>query len=194
MSIMNVSLGSMPCVCREDLEAVLFAAVTPLSVRELSEIFEVEEENILTSIDKLLSWQEEASSGLRVRLVGDSVDLVTYSKASLYIEKIRMKEERLSKACLETLAVIAFKQPITKAEIEEFRGVNCERVLKQLLDKGLIDSLGRKHVIGRPILYGTTEHFLRSIGAHSLEELQLDIKDVGIAQEVESTMVAMEDE
>ena len=73
---------------------------------------------------------------------------------------------------METLAVIAFKQPITKGEVEEFRGVNCEKVLKQLLARDMIVELGRKETIGRPVIYGTSDNFLRTVGANSIEELQ----------------------
>ena len=81
----------------------------------------------------------------------------------------------MSHAALETLAVIAFKQPVTKAEIEEVRGVNCDRLLKQLLSRQLITELGHKDTIGRPIIYGTTEEFLRSIGVNSIDELHEEV-------------------
>ncbi len=90
----------------------------------------------------------------------------------MYVEKLAQEtDRRLSRAAMETLSIIAFKQPVTKLEIEQIRGVRAERVLAQLIARELVTEVGRKNVIGRPILYGTTETFLRSFGLRDLTEL-----------------------
>ena len=154
------------------LEAVLFAAASPLSMDTLSDIFEVyipEIEDVVSAYEELLIQERR---GIRIRRSAAGIELVSAQECSEFVGKIRHRDEKLSGAAMETLAVVAFKQPITKGEIEEFRGVNCEKVLKQLLARDMIIELGRKETIGRPVIYGTSENFLRTVGANSLEELQ----------------------
>lgn len=158
------------------IEGVLFAAAKPISYAELAAIFDVSERDVKEGVKELEQKLAEVGSGLAIREVEDAVELVTVPECGKYIEKIRKREEKLSSAAVETLAIIAFKQPITKTEIEEIRGVNCEKVLKQLQSKNFIEDLGRKEVLGRPILYGTTSKFLTSVGISSLEELKVEYK------------------
>ena len=165
------------------LEAVLFAAATPLSVDTLADIFEV---HVPTMEEAVLRYEQalvEEGRGIRIRTSASGIELVSAQECSEYVTKIRHRDEKLSGPAMETLSVIAFKQPITKGEIEEFRGVNCEKVLKQLLARDMIVELGRKETIGRPVIYGTSDNFLRTVGANSIEELQhsLDIGRCGVA-------------
>ena len=156
----------------QQLEAVLFAAATPLTVDTLADIFEVyvpEVERAITGYEESLIRERR---GIRIRKSASGIELVSAQECSEFITKIRHRDEKLSGAAMETLAVIAFKQPITKGEVEEFRGVNCEKVLKQLLARDMIVELGRKETIGRPVIYGTSDNFLRTVGANSIEELQ----------------------
>ncbi|MBF1761893.1 MAG: SMC-Scp complex subunit ScpB, partial [Veillonella sp.] len=118
---------------------------------------------------------ETSDRGLRIRKTGAGIELVTAPDCGTYLQKVRRKEDKLSKAALETLAVVAFKQPVTKSEVEELRGVNCEKVLKQLLSRALITELGHKDTVGRPTLYGTTDEFLRSVGIDSIDDLQASL-------------------
>ena len=156
----------------QQLEAVLFAAATPLTVDTLADIFEV----YVPEIEQAVSAYEEnlvqERRGIRIRKSASGIELVSAQECSEFVTKIRHRDEKLSGAAMETLAVIAFKQPITKGEVEEFRGVNCEKVLKQLLARDMIVELGRKETIGRPVVYGTSDNFLRTVGANSIEELQ----------------------
>ena len=165
------------------LEAVLFAAAMPLSVDTLADIFEVHvpimEEAVLRYEQVLI----DEGRGIRIRTSASGIELVSAQECSEYVTKIRHRDEKLSGPAMETLSVIAFKQPITKGEIEEFRGVNCEKVLKQLLARDMIVELGRKETIGRPVIYGTSDNFLRTVGANSIEELQ-DSLDTGEALEI----------
>lgn len=156
----------------QQLEAVLFAAATPLTVDTLADIFEV----YVPEVERAIKAYEESliqeRRGIRIRKSASGIELVSAQECSEFITKIRHRDEKLSGAAMETLAVIAFKQPITKGEVEEFRGVNCEKVLKQLLARDMIVELGRKETIGRPVIYGTSDNFLRTVGANSIEELQ----------------------
>jgi len=116
----------------QQLEAVLFAAATPLTIDTLADIFEV----YAPEVEKAIKGYEERlvqeRRGIRIRKSASGIELVSAQECSEFVTKIRHRDEKLSGAAMETLAVIAFKQPITKGEVEEFRGVNCEKVLKQL--------------------------------------------------------------
>lgn len=157
------------------IEAVLFSAAKPVPLALLSELFECNEGYIKAILDELETLLVNEKRGLRLKLSGLGYELVSAPESSVYVSKIRQKEDRLSPAAMETLAVVAFKQPVTKSEIEEIRGVNCEKVLKQLLSRDLIAELGRKETIGRPLLYGTTDTFLRSVGIESIDNLKEEV-------------------
>ncbi len=156
----------------QQLEAVLFAAATPLTVDTLADIFEVYVPEVERDIKAYEESLIQERRGIRIRKSASGIELVSAQECSEFVTKIRHRDEKLSGAAMETLAVIAFKQPITKSEVEEFRGVNCEKVLKQLLARDMIVELGRKETIGRPVIYGTSDNFLRIVGANSIEELQ----------------------
>lgn len=164
-------------------EAILFAAAKPVPLPLLGELIDVATESVESVLQQLQEELVGAQRGLRVYISGAGAELVTASEVSEYVGRIRKREDKLSAAALETLAVIAFKQPITKSEMEEVRGVNCEKVIKQLLSRDLIAELGRKETIGRPVLYGTTDTFLHSVGIQSVEALKqevVSISDSGI--------------
>lgn len=155
-----------------NIEAILFAAGRPVSEEELATILSVEKEHIRLLLAQMKDAMEEKGRGLTILEIAEGYQLCTkadYAESVAALAEIQ--PNRLSKAALETLSVIAFKQPITRAEIEQIRGVQVDRVLQNLLDKELIKELGRKEVIGRPILYGTTEVFLNCFGMTSLADL-----------------------
>ena len=158
-----------------DLEAVLFSAAKPISIDVIKDIFGLSKQDTLSLVERLASDLESHKRGIRVRISAAGVELVSASEAAPYIGHIRKKEDKLSNAAMETLAVIAYKQPITKAEIEEVRGVNSDKVIKQLLSRSLIAELGHKDTVGRPILYGTTDEFLRSTGVKSIDDLHKEL-------------------
>lgn len=155
------------------LEAVLFAAAKPLSIATLANILEVTENEVKGMVKDLTEQLDAAHRGIQVRVSGAGVELITNTAYGDIVGRMRKQEDNLSSAAMETLAIIAFKQPVTKAEIEEMRGVNSERIIKQLVSRELVCELGHKDTIGRPILYGTTTEFLRTLGITSLDELPI---------------------
>lgn len=158
------------------IEAVLFSAAKPMDLETLADIFDLSTQAMKEHVDAYASSLEKEERGLRIRKTGAGIELVTAPACSPYLQKVRRKEDKLSTAALETLAVVAFKQPVTKSEVEELRGVNCEKVLKQLLSRSLITELGHKDTVGRPTLYGTTDEFLRSVGIASIDDLQANVE------------------
>lgn len=154
------------------LEAVLFASGEPISREDLQEILSInaaELQNLAESYKKELV---NRSSGLQLQQVAGGWQLVTGMEYFSYVEKLgEERDKRLSPAAMETLSIIAFKQPITKQEIEHIRGVRIEKIMAKLLEMDLIRELGRKETIGRPILYGTTDIFLQCFGLNALEDL-----------------------
>lgn len=161
------------------LEAVLFSAAKPLTIDMLRELFQLSKKDVEIYIEALQKELDTHDRGVRVRQSVVGVELVSDSSCAEFINKIRKKEDTLSNAAMETLAVIAYKQPITKAEIEEVRGVNSDKVLKQLLSRSLVTELGHKDTVGRPILYGTTDEFLRSTGMTSINALHEELNKEG---------------
>ena len=159
------------------LEAVLFSAAKPISMDMLEEVFCLSQDEIQDYIHELKRELEDQHRGIRLRVSGAGVELVSAIESADYVSHIRKREDKLSNAAMETLAVIAYKQPITKAEIEEVRGVNSDKIIKQLLTRSLIAELGHKDTVGRPILYGTTDEFLRSAGVESIEVLHQEVSE-----------------
>lgn len=154
------------------LEAVLFAAGDPVRLDALQKIFAKPPETLRRLAEKLKERLEERGSGLTLREVAGGYQLVTRPEYYDAIEKLtQVVDRRLTAPTMETLSIIAFKQPITKAEIEAIRGVRAEKALARLLEYELIAEVGRKQAIGRPILYGTTDRFLQVFGLKSLEDL-----------------------
>jgi segregation and condensation protein B len=168
MKTNNYNLGNL-----EKLEALLFVSSGLVSVYQLSQVFDMTE----SEVDALLADLEEhykmGGHGLRLMRVKSRVQLTTAPHLSETIERFLGLEARstLSQAALEALAIVAYKQPVTRPEVDAVRGVNSDAVLRTLLSKGLIEELGRAETPGRPILYGTTPEFLQHFGLTSLEAL-----------------------
>ena len=154
------------------LEAVMFAAGDPMSMEDLADILRTDlltVQNLMTRLEKELA---ERHSGLTVRRVAGGLQLATRPELYPVVERLsQVVDKKISAPTMETLSIIAFKQPITKQEIEHIRGVRIERALTKLIELELIAEVGRKQVLGRPILYGTTDTFLRTFGLNSLEDL-----------------------
>jgi len=157
------------------MESLLFASGDEgLSVKELAKIMDIDEwkaREILEDLRK--DYEEDPNRGIALIEVAGSFKLATKKENAVYLKRMveTPSSTSLSQAALETLTIIAYKQPITRAEIEEIRGVKTERPLQTLLAKGLIQEVGRKEGAGRPILYGTTEEFLDYFGLKDLKEL-----------------------
>ena len=156
------------------LEAVLFAAGNTMTTAQIGKILQVDAETVAKLTAELQQSYIDSRSGLTLRQVAGGYQLATRPEAFATLERLsQVVDRKISASTMETLSIIAFKQPITKPEIEHIRGVRVERALQKLLELDLITEVGRKKVIGRPILYGTTDTFLRSFGINDLSELPL---------------------
>ncbi|HSB81219.1 MAG TPA: SMC-Scp complex subunit ScpB [Candidatus Methylomirabilis sp.] len=155
------------------LEALLFVAEEPLPLSRLQEVLADEDPAATeTSIRELALSLEDAGRGLMVQEIAGGFRLTTRPEANAWVQRLQVvKPARLSRAALETLAIIAYKQPITKAEVEAVRGVAVDGVVRTLLERDLIRMLGRKAEAGRPIVYGTSQGFLEHFGLKELGDL-----------------------
>ena len=153
------------------LEALLFLSGQPLSVAELTAHTGWDEEKIEQTAQTLAGVLREEKRGLCLLRVAGGYQLVVRPELYETVQWVHTRTTELSTTALEVLAIIAFKQPVTRAEIEKIRGVSSERLIASLLQQGLIQDLGRKDSPGRPILYGTSAYFLECMGVDSLSEL-----------------------
>ena len=152
------------------LEAVLFVAEKPVGRAELARIAGATPKQVDAALAELAAAYE--GTGLRIQRGGDEWQIVTSPDSAPYVSAYLGADRlRVSPASLETLAVVAYRQPITRAEIEAVRGVNCDQTIYTLMSRRLIEERGRKETAGRPILYGTTWEFLECFGLSALDEL-----------------------
>lgn len=164
-------------VCAEDLpsmlEAILFVAGEAMSAGDIAEALEISPLEIQSALDTLAARYETMPGGLVLLRMEDKYQLATDKKFHPQIERVfaPLQKQTLSQSMLETLSIIAYKQPVTRLEIEDIRGVKCDYSVAALLQKGMIVPVGRKETLGRPVLYGTTDAFLRAFGIASLDEL-----------------------
>jgi len=173
------------------LEAILFSAQKPLSLKEIRDVFaaapehaegdetvralkKVKENDLTTALEQLAREHEDAQRSYRLACVAGSWQFVTQPDFAPWLKALvghKIRPPRLSQPALETLAIIAYRQPIIRAEIEQVRGVAIDGVMQTLLERGLIEQVGRAEVVGRPMTYATTALFLEYFGLRSLEEL-----------------------
>ena len=155
------------------IESILFVSGDPVSAKEIGQILELDVRKVRKLLNKMCDCFNFERRGLQIIIANDTYQLATRPEHSEYIEKYMGKERTqiLSQASIETLAIIAYQQPVTKAEIEAVRGVKCDYIINTLVNRGYIKEVARKDTPGRPILYGTTDLFLRSFGLSSLEDL-----------------------
>lgn len=154
------------------LEALLFVAASPVTVPQLAEVLGLPAPQVETGL-RSLQEQYTRGRGLSLQWYAGKVQLTTAPGAAALVEKFLGLEAsvRLSRAALETLAIIAYRQPITRPGIDAIRGVNSDGVLKSLLSKGLVQEMGRSEGPGRPIFYGVTSEFLQHFGLSSINDL-----------------------
>ena len=155
------------------IEAILFVAGEPVRVEELAKALGVTVRAVENEIIKLRDEYDFHQRGFILKRFGHQVQLAT---RALYAQDVvhllqPVQKQSLTQAAMETLAVVAYKQPVTRAEVEQVRGVKCDYSLQSLMNKELIMEVGRKDALGRPILYGTTENFLAHFGLTTLEDL-----------------------
>lgn len=164
---------------RAQLEAIIFSAEQPVMLEDILAFF-TKHHGIEYSIDEIKKWLEESiqfyqDQNIPFGIFQSGGGYVFKSKAdyhfliAAYLQRNSIK--KLTTAALETLAVVAYKQPVTKSEVEVIRGVNCDYTIQKLMEKELVELKGRSEEVGRPLLYGTTSHFLDYFGINSLDEL-----------------------
>ena len=175
----------------KSVEAVIFDSGEPVSSSKLAEIFEITAKQVENIAFKAMEHISNADLGFLIIKLDDAFQMVSKKEYAEYIKRaLEIKRKTpLSSAALEVLAVIAYNQPITKAFVEQVRGVDCSGVISTLLEKNLIEERGRLELPGRPLLYGTTKTFLRSFSISSLDELpelpDKNIKSADFAEQLE---------
>ncbi len=154
-------------------EAVLFASGEPISIDRLAMVFEITPEKVVEVADLLSKKLTDNDCGISLLRLENTYQLATKTEFNEYIKKAFDMRRRtpLSNAALEVLAVVAYNQPVTKAFIEQVRGVDCSGVVTTLVEKGLVEERGRLELPGKPLLYGTTKNFLRCFGLSDLSDL-----------------------
>ena len=164
---------------RSSIEAILFAAGDPVDLNRLAESLELPESAVETQLNTLMDEYAAMDRGITVIRLNNSYQMVSVKKYAPQVRKAMdlRRNIPLSQAAMEVLAVIAYNQPVTKSFVEQVRGVDCSGVIGSLTTKGLIEEKGRLELPGRPLLYGTTDHFLRCFSIRSLDELPPIPKD-----------------
>ena len=154
-------------------EAVLFAAGEPVEIEKFTEVFEVDSETVEKVMDVLADRLSSQNSAVKLVRLDFAYQLCTRKEYVDYIRAVLdlRRKTPLSQAAFEVLAVIAYNQPVTRAYVEQVRGVDCSGVVSTLVVKGLLEEKGRLELPGRPLLYGTTANFLRCFGLNSLKDL-----------------------
>lgn len=156
---------------KQIIEALLIATDAPLSVDRIAGIINCPAEEVIRHIETLNQEYKETGRAFEIKELAGGFQIYTLPEYADFVGKLKQKKEKLSKAALETLAIIAYHQPITRAEVEKARGVDSSYILESLLEKGLIKTCGRLPTPGRPIKYSTTNEFLRYFGIRDLSEL-----------------------
>lgn len=155
------------------VEALLFAAEAPLSLKQIMEVVESADRDIIkTALAELENEYHFTDRAFRLNQVAGGYVLRTRPELAYWLRRLKRQQvTRLSRASLETLAIVAYRQPVLKAEIENIRGVEVGGILRTLMNKDLVKVVGRKDLPGRPLIYGTTKHFLEVFDLNSLEDL-----------------------
>ena len=155
------------------IEAILYVTGEPVALGDLARALEATQLEVLSAVELLENQYDEQHRGLRLKRFGTHVQLATRADYAPYIERLLQPVQKvsLSQAALETLAVVAYRQPVTRLDVEMVRGVKCDYSMQSLMVKGLIGEVGRKETIGRPILYATTDLFLSHFGLQTLGDL-----------------------
>ncbi len=157
------------------VEAILFAADRPISLRRLALLLgeAADGRAVRKAVDELREEYDARGAAFQIQEIAEGLQLLTHPEYQPWIAKLfsSRRDEKISPASLETLAIVAYKQPVLRAQIEDIRGVQAGQILRQLLERGLIKIVGRHNSPGRPILYGTTRRFMQHFGLRSLRDL-----------------------
>ena len=164
------------------IESILFASGDPFPIERLMALLDLSREDVLAAARRIGDAYRFENRGIRLLILEDSLQLGSAPENADWVRRAldTRKPARLSPAALEVLAIVAYKQPVTKGEIEAIRGIKCDRVMEGLVAKGLVEAVGRSTAIGRPVLYGTTDLFLKNFGFTSLKDLP-EIEDIEVA-------------
>lgn len=178
-------------VIKSAFESMLFVWGDPLPAKDAADVFGIDKETALSLFRELMEEYRQEGRGIVIREINGAFQFATKEENADYIEKLctPVKTKRLSQSALEVLAIVAYKQPVTKGEIEAIRGIKCDRVMEGLMGKGLVEAVGRSQAIGRPVLYGTTDVFLKNFGFTSLKDLP-EIEDIETAINTEDAEIA----
>ena len=170
------------------IEAILFAKGEPVSLKNIANTLEKNEQDVKDIIEKLIYKYEEEKKGIKIIKIDDSYQMCTNPDYFDYIKKLYniIPKKALSQALLETLAIIAYKQPITKAQIEYIRGVSSEHAVNNLIKYELVEEKGRLDAPGKPILFGTTDNFLKHFGFSSLDNMPVITNEDEIKKQIEN--------
>lgn len=155
------------------IESILFVCGDALSIDDLANALGHGVDAVAQAVEDLEQLCQESHRGVQVKRFSDKVQLVSKAEYATYVERVLqpVQKQSLSQSALETLVIVAYRQPITRQEVEAIRGVKCDYSLSSLAQKGLIMDAGRKETLGRPILYATTDAFLSHFGLTSLKDL-----------------------
>lgn len=155
------------------IEGVLFAAGDPVELEKISDILDIDKKSTRAVLTALMDKYESENRGLKIIRLEESYQMCTKSEYHEYIAKLAepRRNQSLSNAAMEVLSIVAYKQPVTRATIERIRGVSCDTLVNKLLERNLIEEVGRLDAPGRPMLFGTTDEFLRCFGIESVMSL-----------------------
>ena len=179
------------------IEGILFTMGDSVKPDVIAKALEVEKSEVISCLDSLLNRYEDEKRGIRLMKLDDSYQMCTSPEIYEYLIKIakQPKKHVLTDVLLETLSIIAYKQPVTKSEIDKIRGVSCGHAVNKLVEYNLVEEVGRLDAPGRPMLFGTTEEFLRSFGVSSIDELpqlnQVQIEEFKQEAEAEAREVSV---
>ena len=163
-------MGSKKTI-KSAFESMLFTWGEPLPAKAAADVFNISKQEAIEYFTELQEEYEQEGRGIVIRRVNQSFQFVTREENADYIRSLctPIKTKKLSQSALEVLAIVAYKQPVTKGEIEAIRGIRCDRVMEGLIKKDLVCEKGRADTVGRPILYSTTDTFLRNFGFSSIK-------------------------
>ncbi len=161
------------------IEAILFSMGEAVAIKELSNVLEIDEKTLEKIISNMMDRYDDESRGIKLVRLENSYQLCTKNEHYEVLSKVvnMPKKHNLTDSLMETLSIIAYKQPVTRQEIEAIRGVSCVHAINKLVEYNLITEVGRLDAIGRPILFGTSEDFLRCFGVTSMDELPIITPD-----------------
>lgn len=175
----GTSIGDSIVKNQAAIEAILFSMGDAVSSRDLAKVLELDEKDVIKLLVDMMDRYEAEDRGIRLVKLEDSYQLCTKNEYyDILSQLVNMpKKHNLTDSLMETLSIIAYKQPVTRQEIEAIRGVSCVHAINKLVDYKLVAEVGRLDAVGRPILFGTTEDFLRSFGVTSMDELPIITPD-----------------